>query len=430
MSGPVLDIESIAGGGDGVGRLADGRVAFVPRTAPGDRVRVETVKDGGRWIRARAVEFEALSGERRDPPCPLYDDCGGCQIQHLDYPAQLVAKSRIVADALRHLGDRDIEPPEIEPSPSEWHYRNRVTFTLRRLRGGRVVAGFHQRERPSRILDVDGRCLLPEAPILRAWTALRRSWGSGANRLPEGGELRLVLRTADEGVVLGIDGASGGDPWTLVEEVPDLVAVWWREPDDPWRLAAGEADTTELWFGERLPVGAGAFVQVNRGAAEQLHRSVMGEVGPDAELAGMTVIDAYAGLGAYGRRLAAAGARVTAIELDAEAAGAAAQGDPEGFRMIHGAVEEHLAGLLPADRLILNPPRTGLDEAVPEILRQAPPARTIYVSCDPATLARDLARLGEGFHITRVRCFDLFPQTAHVETVVTLDHESPSTDPE
>jgi 23S rRNA (uracil1939-C5)-methyltransferase len=419
--GAVLEITGIAAGGDGVGRLADGRVAFVPRTAPGDEVRIDVTRDGGRWVRGEVAEVLSASPLRRDPPCPLFERCGGCQLQHLDYPAQLEAKARIVTDALERIGGRAVARSHVEPSPLEFHYRNRVTFTLRRLRGGRVVAGFHERARPARVLDVDARCLLPEPAVVRAWGTLREAWGSGARRLPDGGELRLTLRAGDGGVLLAVEG--GGEAWPeaaeLLEAVPALSSLWHRAglPAAAWRHLAGESTLDDHWFEEAVPVGPRAFVQVNREAAVGLHRSVLDEVGDPA---GRHIVDAYAGTAAYGRRLARQGGRVTAIELDSEAVDVARRAAPPGLAVIQGTVEAHLPAALPADLVILNPPRSGLDRAVPEVLRQHPVPRLVYVSCDPATLARDLARLGEDYEVKRIVAFDLFPQTAHVESVVTL----------
>lgn len=417
---------AIAGGGDGVGRLDDGRVVFVPRTAPGDLAAVVVEQDRGRWVRARVEHLLEEGPDRRAAPCPLYDRCGGCQLQHITYEAQLEAKAGVVRDALVRIGGVEVEPPAVEPSPAEFGYRNRVTFTLRRLRGGRVVAGLHALGRPGRIVDVD-RCLLPEAPIQQAWKELREAWGPGASGLPPGGELRLGVRaTASGAVALAVEG--GGPTWTsaaeLLDRAPTLGTIWYRPSgdDEVWRHMAGDAALTDDWFGERVSVGPGAFVQVNRRAATLLHRHVVAESGAAAP---GCVVDAYAGHAAYGRALARQGASVTAIEAAPDAARAARHEAPEGLDVIEGRVEDHLGDLLPADLVILNPPRTGLDRAVPALLSDHAPRRIVYVSCDPATLARDLNRLGEGWARARVAAFDLFPQTAHVETVVTLDRVVP-----
>ena len=325
---------------------------------------------------------------------------------------------------------------QVEPSTSEWRYRNRVRFTLRRIGGRdpgpgdrprppRVIAGFHELDRPNRIVDVVDECLLPEEGIARVWAELRARWGPGARRLPDGEELSLTLRTAVDGVVLVIEGGSSrdrvgrADSEALVDEIDGLRAIWHRPgPSEVLEHVAGDADRTDRWFGEVVPVGSKAFLQVNREMGEALHLDVLEELGP-AE--GRTVIDAYCGVGAYGRRLARAGARAVGIELDADAVEAARRDGPEGWEVRQGRVEDELAALSPPDRMIVNPPRAGVDEAVTSWLVAHPVPRVVYVSCDPATLARDLGRLAEAYRVVRVRGFDLFPQTAHVETVVTLE---------
>ena len=405
-----VSVRAVAAGGAGVADLPDGRVAFVQRTAPGDRARVRVSAAKRSWARATLVEVLAPGPGRRPPPCPFYGRCGGCTLQHLEYPEQLRWKARMVADALERIGRVTVAPPVVEPSPCEFRYRNRVTFTLRRLRGpdGVVVAGFHEIDEPDRVVDVTGACMLPEEAIARVWDGLRLAWGEGAERLPAGTTLRLTLRSVAEGVILVVEGGSG--TWTpdvLIQNVPGLVAVWHKAGDGPPVLMAGEA----------IRRGARAFIQVNRKAAERLHAAVLHAVGT---VTGRTVVDAYCGVGVYGRVLARAGARVAGMEIDPEAAAAAREDAPAGFRVIEGAVEDHLGEVLPADVVILNPPRAGVDDAVTRALSHRRIVRIIYVSCDPATLARDLGRL-EGYRLTRVEAFDLFPQTAHVETLALLE---------
>jgi 23S rRNA (uracil1939-C5)-methyltransferase len=420
----VVEIDDLTSEGSGVGRLPDGRAVFVPRTVPGERVVVRLVREKKRWAKGEALEILAESPDRREPRCPLHDRCGGCQLQHIDYAAQVEWKARRIRETLSRIGGVDPGPVEVAPARPAFGYRNRVSFTLKRLRGGRVVAGFHDRERPAHIVDVRGECFLPERGILPVWMALRAAWGDSAHRLPPGRELRLTLRRVDEGVILVIEGGQTGnhdvpEAEGLVEEIEEMLAVW-HHPDGAPRplLLAGARTVDDAWFGETLELESSAFLQVNRAGAETVHAHVMSEVG---EPEGRRFVDAYAGVGAYGRRLAREGGRVVAIESEASAARVARRTAPEGLRVIEGRVEDHLAAHLPADVVVLNPPRAGVSEAVSDTLVAHPVARVVYVSCDPATLARDLQRLGPGYGIARVRGFDLFPQTAHVETVVTLD---------
>lgn len=413
-------IEGIAAGGAGVGRLPDGRAVFVHRTAPGDDVAVLVTETKRRWARARLISIRTPGAGRRDAPCSYYARCGGCTIEHLRYDAQLRAKAGIVAEALRRIGGREIEAPVVVASPDEFRYRNRVAFTLRRLAGGRVVAGFHEIEQPGRVLDIDGACLLPELLVSQAWDQVRANWGDGAGRLPAGDRLRLTVRAATEGqCALLVEGGRGrGRPEELLARAPLLAAVWHRPDRAPAPvLLAGRAVLEEIWTDEEVAISGGVFLQVNRKAAALLEDHVIALAGEVAEL---RVIDAYCGVGLHARRLARIGARVIGIERDAGAVAEARRSGQQGLEVRQGAVEDLLSEALPAHLVIVNPPRAGLAEQVSAMLRARPPHRLIYISCDPATLARDLDRLGPHFALSDVRCFDLFPQTAHVETVAEL----------
>lgn len=416
----VVEITGIGAEGAGVGRLPDGVAVFVHRTAPGDLAEVRVTERRPRWARARLVALRRPGPDRRPAPCPYYDRCGGCTLEHLAYPAQLRVKARRVADALRRIGRVDVAPPEVVPSPEEFRYRNRVAFTLVRLGAGRVVAGFHELEDPGRVVDVDGACLLLEPALAASWDALRGTWGRDARRLPAGERLRLTLRaTADGRATLLVEGGTTeGDPATLLDAVPALAAIRWRpRPGAPAALLAGEGAVPEVWGGESILLGGTAFLQVNRGAAALLEAHVLRLAG---EVRGSRVVDAYCGVGLYARRLAAAGAVAVGIELDEGAVAEARRLALPGASFRAGDVAALLPEALPADLAILNPPRTGVAEAVTRALLATPPARILYVSCDPATLARDVARLSSRYRVHSVTCFDLFPQTAHVETVAEL----------
>ncbi len=410
----TVTIAGIAAGGEGVGRLADGRAVFVHRTAPGDRVRVALVDDRRRWARARLVAVLSPSRHRRPAPCPFYDRCGGCSLQHLSETEQRAAKAGIVVDAIRRLGDIDVDRPEVVASPAPLHYRNRLSFALRRLGGGRVVAGFHAVGRPGRIVDVDGRCMLGERVVTAAWDEVRRGWGPGAARLPAGPRLRLTVRAADGGDAdLVVEGGSApGEPDALLAHVPSLRSVWWTQPGRSPALLAGRDRP-----GAGPLVAPTAFSQTNPGVAALLEPHVLAAAGP---LAGRRVVEGYCGTGVVARRLAAAGATVVGIEIDAAAVERGRRTAAAGLTLECGPVEQLLPAALPADVVIVDPPRTGLAAAVTEALTRTPPERMVYVSCDPATLARDLRRLEPVLAPADVTCFDMFPQTAEVETVVTL----------
>ncbi|MEJ2541571.1 MAG: TRAM domain-containing protein, partial [Gemmatimonadota bacterium] len=172
-----VDIHDLTAEGSGVGRLPDGRAVFVPWTAPGDRVAIRVVEERERWCRGELVAVEVPAEGRREPRCTLYGRCGGCRLQHLRYRDQVAWKGRRLREVLRRIGDQDVPVPSVEPSDREYGYRNRMSFTLRRLRGGRVVAGLHRVDAPERVLDIRDECHLPEEGILQVWQRLRESWG-------------------------------------------------------------------------------------------------------------------------------------------------------------------------------------------------------------------------------------------------------------
>jgi 23S rRNA (uracil1939-C5)-methyltransferase len=323
-----------------------------------------------------------------------------------------------VKDALVRIGGLDVhDSPPIVASSLETHYRNRISFALRRLRGGRVVAGFHALERPGRIIDVVSECVLPRRVLLEAWGALRAGWGESAALLPRGERLRLTLRDDPGGVVLVVEG--GQLRWSaapLLEAVPALRAIWHRPGEESGapHLVAGAEDA-----------GAPVFAQVNAEVSRLLADHVLELAGPAAGRVGpavghVTAVDAYAGTGEHARRLAERGWQVTAIEVDPGACRAARAAAGDRWAVLEGRVEDRLEEALPVDLLVVNPPRAGLDAEVVHRILDNPPARVVYVSCDPATLARDVALLGSAYDTSSIRCFDLFPQTAHVETVLSL----------
>ena len=404
-----LTIDSIAAGGDGVGR-AEGLVIFVPRSAPGDAGRVR-IEKAGRFARARWEALEQGGANRIEPPCRHYvaDRCGGCQLQHIAYPAQLDAKADIIRDALQRIGKREVVRPAVRPSPAEWRYRRKLTLALRRRSvSDRWIAGLHPYDAPGRVFDL-ADCPITDQRVVDLWREIR----AAARLLPDETELRGAVRLASDADVSAASFLlEGGTRWPthqkFFETVPSLGSLWWQPEGHARRQLAARTTSRSA---------DASFVQVNATVAAQLHEYVVSVA--LAHTLG-TVIDAYAGSGDTAVPLAGGGVRVTAIELDREAAACAAERLAPPSRVMQARVEDVLASVLPADVVLLNPPRTGLDDRVPPILSAAEPAPTlIYTSCNPATLARDVARL-PGYRIASLVAFDMFPQTAHVETVCEL----------
>ena len=406
MADAEVKIESIAAGGDGVGRV-EGRVVFVPRSAPGD-VGLVDMPTTGRFARVVFSELRAASPLRVQPPCTHYvhDRCGGCQLQHVSYEAQLAAKAQIVRDAMQRIGKRTIDTPAVHPSPRPWRYRRKLTLALRR-RGQEWIAGLHPFDEPGRVFPLVD-CPITHEDVLAIW----RDVMAASEYLPGERELRGAVRVDDSSGAASFT-LEGGRAWGSSEKffaaVPRLSALWWiPERGNRRQLHSRQAES---------PPGA-SFAQVNPAVAAPLRERV---VALALSRRPETAVDTYAGLGETAIALAKRGVQVTAIELDADAAAWSGARLPPGSQSIAGRVEDALGPTLPADVVILNPPRAGVDRRVAEILESAHPAprAVIYVSCDPATLARDVARMPT-YHVASIESFDMFPQTAHVETVCEL----------
>ena len=400
-----VSIDSIAAGGDGVGR-SSGLVVFVPRTAPGDVVTAQT-SGKGHFARGALRSIVSPSPIRIEPPCPHYtrDNCGGCQLQHMTYESQLAAKQTIIRDSVQRIGKRVVDAPAIERSPKEWRYRTKLTLAIRR-RGARWIAGLHPYDDPSRIFPLSD-CPITDRRVVAAWREVME-----ANAyFPDAKELRGSVRITSGGPTFVM---IGGESWGARDQfsaaVPSISAVWWEPAEDkPRRLLYDKRQ-------DRDP--SASFAQVNAEMAEILRSYVMDRA---RSYEPRTVIDAYAGAGHTAISLSEQGVKVTAIELDRDASAWSASKLAEPSRAIRARVEDALPGLLPADLVILNPPRAGVDSRVTDTLEaEVGHLRgVIYVSCNPATLARDLSRL-PSYRIESLRAFDMFPQTAHVETVFDL----------
>jgi 23S rRNA (uracil1939-C5)-methyltransferase len=399
-----VEIASVAAGGDGVGRT-EGMVVFVPRTAPGD-VALVRLTPGRRFARGILESLEVASPVRIEPPCPHYtgDRCGGCQIQHMAYDAQLAAKGQIIGDALRRIGKRDVADPAVEPSDAQWRYRRKLTMHVR-TSGGGWTAGLHPYDDPVAVFDLRD-CPITDEGVMAVWTELRQAF----DLLPSEPALRVAVRLVESGAAVVVEGgAVWRSPEIFFERVPSLAELWWKPEHGRARLLASRTP--------RAQSGA-SFAQVNARVAARLQSYVL-ERARSYDPA--RVVDAYAGTGATAIPLAADGRQVVAIELDRDAVEGLRERLQAPSSAVAGRVEDHLRTALPADVVLLNPPRAGVDARVTESLQHVkrPPRAILYVSCDPATLARDLARLPR-YRLASVRAYDMFPQTAHVETVCEL----------
>ena len=397
-------IVRIAAGGDGVGRLSDGRAVFIPRTAPGDLVEPAEVRLHARFARASLGRLLEPGPGRVEPPCRHYeaDGCGGCQLQHLDSETQRATRRTIVGDALRRIGRLKVEDPVLEAGGNELGYRAKITLTVRP--DGRD-AGFHRTGEAGEVFGLI-RCEIADEPLNRLWVEVRARIDSWPPALRQ-----IVLRSGrDQNLHVVFRGPV--TPSTSLA-MGLSATVWWERPDGSHRvIGSGPA-------GASIPPGV--FEQVHPEMGERVRRYALEQMGA---VQGRHVWDLYAGIGETTAELVAAGATVESVELDTEAVGVAeGRGPREQARRHIGPVEDWIGRLEPAHAAVTNPPRTGMDRGVVTALRSSGPEVLVYISCDPATLARDLGRLTDRYRLSSLRAFDLFPQTAHVETVVRLDRQ-------
>lgn len=409
----LVTITSIAGGGDGVGRLGDGRAIFVPRTAPGEQVRLGAVEKRKNFARGAIDEIVSAGPARIVPACRHYvdDDCGGCQLQHLAYDAQLAAKRSIVGEALRRIGKLDLPDPEIVEAAEEWRYRAKITLAVKAGRDGHgITAGFHPQDRPNAVFALHD-CHIADVRLMALWRGVVTHLDLLPNR-----PAHITLRLDREGnrhLVV----ESSGEPWLKADEMRKAlpagdgeVICWWQPTEGAARVMAGPA----------TGFPATAFEQVNPEMGGLARAWAVQQLGP---LTDQLAWDLYGGIGDTAIALAGAGASVVSVDADEKAVTwARTRPGVERIRFIAGKTEDVLPTLEdPPAAAVVNPPRAGLHWDVTLRLTGEPVPRLVYISCDPATLARDLARLSTNYRVTKVKAFDLFPQTAHVETVAVLE---------
>lgn len=388
-----VTIEKLVYGGDGLARIG-AQTVFVPFAAPGDRLRVRITETGRNFARAVIEEILTPAPARRTPPCPHFGVCGGCQLQHLEYPAQLAAKAEFVRESLRRLGGIEWTGEIATLAAAEFGYRARAEIKVRRVDDepphiGYFRAGTHE------VCEVnDCAILLPAAN--RELQRLRAE----PELIPHGAT-RVYLTVGDDGVIVTPATGENGK----AHEVDALGTAQQRIGGFTYR------------FGVR------SFFQSNRLLVEELVRTAVNE--RDGALA----VDLYAGVGLFTLPLAQRFAQVIAVEGNRLAVAHGSENvranNVTNVRYDSVSVEAWLkykATEQPCpDLVLLDPPRAGAGAIVIERLAALAPPQLVYVSCDPATLARDLKLLvAYGYTLRALTVLDMFPQTFHVETVAEL----------
>ena len=441
----TLDITGYTAEGLGVARL-EGRVVFVPDVIRGERwrVRLEKVKKNVAW--GRGVECLSASPERVEPDCPLCARCGGCQYRHMTYAEELRAKGQRVEDALTRLGGLSLPVPPVLGAENTLRYRNKVQFPVAPGKDGPLVG--YYRARSHQVLPVED-CLLQPETVTRLRGAFVR-WmeeyrvSAYDETTGEGLVRHLYVRTNRAGEALCcvvVNGSKLPRERELVDvlrqAVPTLAGVVLNRNTKDTNVILGP-DYRTLWgrdwleetlCGLTFRLSVPSFFQINRAQTERLYATAL----DFAQLTGTeTVLDLYCGIGTITLVLArragkAIGAEVIPAAIEDAKANAARNGvtNTEFLCADAGEAAQELArrGLRP-DVICVDPPRKGISPEVVDAIAQMSPTRLVYVSCDPATLARDVARLREkGYHVQQAEAADLFPRTGHVETVCLLSRK-------
>ena len=415
----VARIDSLAHGPHGIARI-DGKVHFVRGAAPGDEVEVEVEEDHRTFAYARVTHVVAPGPVRRDPPCPYLPRCGGCPWQHVQYAAQTAAKEESVRDLLSRMGgiDATVVRPIVQAT-HEYGYRRRLSLRVADGEVGFLAAASHD------LVPVE-HCLLGHErldgaiPLARAFV---QALGTRINRVEivaTGDDDRVAIVAQADGEMVAADAEVGEG---LLRREPRIAALVLRGKrfrriwgDDRVRVPLVDGD--EMWL------RAGDFSQVSDHGNAELIRVVLEHA---AVAQHHRVADLYAGAGNLSLPLARRAGAVIAVERTPTSVEAARENARRlgitNLELATGPTETVLRGWtkrgLRLDTVVLDPPRSGAAEAVPALLALAP-SRIVYVSCNPATLARDLKALSRGYRVELVQPIDIFPQTYHVEAVALL----------
>ena len=444
----TLRIERLSSDGSGVAHSADGEAVFVPGTAPGDEARVRIVKDCGRYAFGILDELLTPSPDRVPVDCPVAGPCGGCSLRHLDYAAELRAKQESVLDAFRRIGGLEVPVLDILPSPEVDRYRNKVQFPVGVDKNGAPCIGFYA-GRTHRIVPCPD-CKLQPGVLNEIGNALCAFFAQQG--------IRPYDEQSGKGLVRHIflrRGAHSGQIMVclvctraklphaeqlctaLREQFPAISTILLNVNAKNTNVILGSENhilygpgyIEDTLCGVPVRLGPLSFYQVNTLAAERLYgvAAQYAQLTPDD-----TLLDLYCGMGTIGLSMADQCRGLIGVEIVPEAiesakANAARMGESVAaksrfFCADAGQAATQLAaeGLHP-DIVMLDPPRKGCDEATLSAVVRMAPRRVVYVSCNPATAARDAAWLEQnGYHAEKVQPVDLFPRTKHVEAVLLL----------
>lgn len=439
-----VEFEDLTHDGAGVAKV-DGYPLFVKNALPGEKAKIKVIKVNKGYGFGRLEEILEQSPYRVDAPCPIYKECGGCQLQHLSYEGQLLAKEKQVRDVLTRIGK--LENVKVHPvlgMSEPWRYRNKAQVPVGEREGG-LIAGFYQ-QRSHEIIDMEA-CMIQQEKndeVVQAVKRICTKYGVTAyNEQRHKGSLRHIMArhgqvTKEVMVVLVTRTSELPNKEKIVKEIVESVEgvksiiqnVNSKKTNvilgDETRVLWGEEVIYDLIGNVKFAISSRSFYQVNPEQTKVLYDQAL----TYAELTGEeTVIDAYCGIGTISLFLAQKAKKVYGVEIVPEAiADANRNADLNGIGNVEFAVGEaevvipnwYKEGIV-ADVLVVDPPRKGCDDALLQTIIEMKPKKVVYVSCNPATLARDLRVLEDGGYTTvEVQPVDMFPHTTHVECVLQL----------
>ncbi len=402
-----LTFTGLAYPGRAFGRDDIGRMIFAPFGLQGETARIEIIESHKRWARGRILEILEPSPERISPRCRHYTQCGGCHYQHIPYQKQLEVKAEIVRSQLERLGDFTNPPvaPTV-PSPSPWNYRNHIQFSL--SPDGQL--GFHAPQ-SEHIVPIN-ECHLPDPELSDLWPRLDLT---GVTEVE-----RISLRSGADGARMVIFHSQIHPEIEVETDLPASV-VWLRNGE--MAVLAGESHILMEGLDRLYQVSAQSFFQVNTEILPDLLFHAMNLLNPQPH---ETIFDLYAGVGLFSTSIAEVGSHLIAVEESPWAAAdfEANLDEFDHVELFEAPVEITLPSLdIQPSGVLVDPPRSGLGRGVIQNLLDLSPSRLVYVSCDPATLARDAKALVEGsYQLKGVIPIDLFPHTYHIETISLFLH--------
>ena len=395
-------IQSLVYGGSGMGRLADGRAVFIPFTLPGEKVKARVKEEKKGFVMAEVLEILQPSSQRIVPRCPHYGMCGGCHYQHIPYELQVAYKKEIFVEQLQRIGNMEIPLiSQVMESDVAWNYRNALQFHL----SPRGKLGF-ERSNSNDTLEIQ-ECHLPCSALTETWPQLDFEY------IPE--IERVELRQGDEDEILLALYSQDATPPEFETELP--ISAVHISPQGQIILAGNDHLNISV-HGKSMRVSAGSFFQVNHFIAEKMVSILLEKTHPTKE---MIVLDGYCGVGLFSVFLAPLVSRCLGVEVSPSACQDFAFNLDacDNVELYEGTVEEVLPLLeVKPNLILLDPPRSGIDRRALAALVRMAPAQLVYISCNPATLARDAKHLIEaGYTLEESILLDMFPQTYHIESL-------------